>query len=1634
MAVKAFLAAMIVATLAGCPQDVGVTLLVAPNSLEFGANQDRMVFTVTKSFTSAAAGPVVVRSSVPWIIPETCTDAAANCLTDNRIDPLIIPVRVDRAAMTLGANEGRISIAAAHASTQYVTIKAQDLLQTGFSAATQTPELGRPVQFTDQSTAAPSEGPITAWLWNFGDGGQSTLQNPTHIYTTAGQYTVSLTVSTQRRSETLTKTAFINAGSSAPQANFAASATSIFEHDEIAFSDLSISTASPIVARRWDFGDGHTSAADAPKHQYSVTGMYTVTLTVTTALGATDTETKTNYIIVQRTRGPRADFALSQTAPYVLIPVNFQDLSDPGTAPIEQWVWEFGDGIISHEQNPSHVYKDVGPFTVRLTVITQHGYDSFSQSIEVVYKPPVAEFRANNTKPSVNEAVQFTDLSIAGVAPSGTANVDRWLWDFGDGKTTTVQHPKHVYTQEGLYTVSLTVRSTAMPASITDQEIKIDYIQVIKAPVPAFTVETDSPFTNDVIAFANKTVPGTELKLTYEWDFGDNSSPVTEENPTHVYSQPGMYTVTLTVITASRKVTTFKKLVVDARPDPDFSATPVKGTTADSIQFTDTTNVTNTRPVETRLWRFGDGAISTVQNPDHRYTALGQYTVSLTITYTHSVSRKVFTAEESKANYITIGLPTPPTAAFSVDITCAEVNMPVQFTDKSTPGSAPAVIGWKWVFGDGTTSSLRNPTHAYTKSGDFTVSLTVTTDQRYAPYNTSTASLEDYISCQAGSTALDDYVSTPDPAYAYKEVVSPTKVTVSQSGLSATVTARVVELTSQQWRTTADYRVVPTNSAVWKHQMTIIEPQSAAADTAVLYINGGSNGSALPNLSNPSTELETEMKVAAVLQSVLIDLRQVPNQPIVFNSTDVEEGVVLRERSEDSIIAYTYDQYMNLKTAGGNEQNYKTWPLLLPMVKSAVSAMDAVQDMYSNNLIKSIRYTTSPVKKFVVSGGSKRGWTTWLTAAYEHGPKGKKRVKAIAPIVIDVLNMDRQMQHHFNAYGYWAPAMYPYAQEKVFDRFSPDSSQYAAALELMHIVDPYEYRCRLTDIPRYCMNSSGDQFFLPDDAQWYFNRLPGDAKYLNYVPNSDHGLGDQADPTQPTNASSGILSFFAAMRDGLSLPTFSWSFESDGSIVVRTSGATPTSVTMYYATNPNARDFRLDTIGAAWAARNLAAESTNRYRASITRPAQGFSAFFVQLKFAGPSSLYGYFPYVFTTPIRVLPFNTDGTNKYPVFDGKRTVAGTGADQVPIVVVHGSPVEMGRQYGRLMVNEITGYMPAFLAAAQAKYPALTNEALDAAWETLCTAYDPSNIGVMSRIEQELAGVAEGAGLYNPAYPEDNAGLLMLQRANMVPVLASLSGNAIASTRNASMSGYTYQSNSINWSLGLGLQEIPCVVLYIPGISQGFPHANITFAGFVGSLTGVNLAGVGVSSIPDPDRAGDPDAFGLAGKHYSTLFRDILYDARNKRDAQSLLAYNPLFRRQHMVIADGRYLLRSFKAQSSGPEASLLFWKEDDAADEFAPHTVPYTVYSGPVAGAVGAGDTDGPAIQLLSANSGTVNQSVLSQIYAILAPMQGGENLMNVVYEIPDDDIALKAYVSYANGTQSAYQRPMVAIDLQGFLP
>jgi len=316
----------------------------------------------------------------------------------------------------------------------------------------------------------------------------------------------------------------------------------------------------------------------------------------------------------------------------------------------------------------------------------------------------------------------------------------------------------------------------------------------------------------------------------------------------------------------------------------------------------------------------------------------------------------------------------------------------------------------------------------------------------------------------------------------------------------------------------------------------------------------------------------------------------VPNQPLTFLDDKTP-------RSEDEIVAYTWDKFLR----GGDDQ----WPLRLPMTKAAVRAMDAVVSYCAGQKVA--------VDGFVVAGASKRGWTAWTTAAVD------RRVVAVVPLVIDLLNIVPSFKHHLAVYGYYAPAVADY--EALGIMTWSDSPRYRA---LMAIEEPYEYRQRLT-LPKFLINATGDQFFVPDSWQLYFDALAG-VKYLRYVPNADHSL-------RGTDAWLSVLACYHAILNGAPLPRFTWQVAKDGAIRVRSTDK-PSEVRLWQVTNPGARDFRLTTIGPRWKGTALAPDGAGEYVARVEPPIRGYTAYMVELTFPSGVPLA---PFTFTTGVKVVP-------------------------------------------------------------------------------------------------------------------------------------------------------------------------------------------------------------------------------------------------------------------------------------------------------------------------------------------------------------------------------------------------------------
>ena len=454
-------------------------------------------------------------------------------------------------------------------------------------------------------------------------------------------------------------------------------------------------------------------------------------------------------------------------------------------------------------------------------------------------------------------------------------------------------------------------------------------------------------------------------------------------------------------------------------------------------------------------------------------------------------------------------------------------------------------------------------------------------------------------------TALDDYVNAHDASYAWRVL----STTTADDG-SRTV---IVDLVSQHWLTDADV-----DRTEWQHWLALSIPATVSSDTAMLFIGGGRNGREPPTDASPRTAA-----IARATQTVVAELGMVPNQPLVFH----DDG---NARSEDDLIGYAWDQYL--------ETGDWRWAPRNAMVKSAVRAMDTITAVMASET-----GGQSTVDRFVVAGGSKRGWTTWLTGAVD------PRVVAIIPIVIDVVNVEPSMRHHFAAYGFWAPSVGNYVDHGIMARMD-----HPRLAELYRLVDPYFYRHRLT-MPKLVLNATGDQFFLPDSSRFYWDDLRGE-NYLRYVPNADHGL-DGSDAVET------MAAFHTLMATGVKPPQYSWSTASDGTLTVLAQ-TPPREVRLWQAHNPEARDFRVETLGRAYTSTPLPPVAEGLYVVEPPAPASGWTAWFVELTFDVAAAT----PLKLTTGVTVTPDTLPFTAKPSGLSTSATLvcrAPSGADAAEI---------------------------------------------------------------------------------------------------------------------------------------------------------------------------------------------------------------------------------------------------------------------------------------------------------------------------------------------------------------------------------
>jgi PKD repeat protein len=513
----------------------------------------------------------------------------------------------------------------------------------------------QPVQFMDTSGTTP-----TQWYWEFGDGTNSTEQNPSHLYTTGGNYTVNLTVWNDMGSDTISREDYVHIyySSPAPVASFTSNYSSgnspvlVVSPVTIQFKDLSLVSGNNIQWF-WDFDDGTNSTEQNPVHTFTyrdldncdyydcVRTSYVITLTVTDNYG----RPSTIYDYYSIYRDTHIDFSGEPVAGASPLTVDFTEMPDDiFEFMVAMRSWDFGDGSsyvwiaregVPFPTNLSHTYTSEGKYTVTFSKEINDAGGLFQKTkeqyitVQESSNLPVADFTANITAGRSPLAVAFSDQSVN--SPTN------WNWNFGDGTGSSDQSPVHVYTTAGTYTVSL----TAANGYGEDSTTKVDYITVYEPlpPLADFNANVTSGYEPLAVAFSDTSANEPEQ---WNWSFGDGATS-TEKDPVHVYYTPGVYPVSLQVTNeygTNMKVRTDYITVLWAYPTQtiavpptilpvaDFTANTTAGNVPLAVLFTDISTGFPT----SWSWSFGDGSVSAERNPLHVYTTAGQFSVSLQVT------------------------------------------------------------------------------------------------------------------------------------------------------------------------------------------------------------------------------------------------------------------------------------------------------------------------------------------------------------------------------------------------------------------------------------------------------------------------------------------------------------------------------------------------------------------------------------------------------------------------------------------------------------------------------------------------------------------------------------------------------------------------------------------------------------------------------------------------------------------------------------------------------------------------------------------------------------------------------------------------------------------------------------------
>ncbi|MBN4062323.1 PKD domain-containing protein [Bacteroidales bacterium AH-315-I05] len=548
--------------------------------------------------------------------------------------------------------------------------------------------LGTPVTFTDNSTSSQSS--INSWFWDFGDGNMATTQNPTHLFSASGTYSVTLAVTTINGcADTVSQIVEVHPF---PIAGFSTT--------DVCFGETVIYTNNTTISAgnynsSWDFGDGTSSSLAGPAHLYNTPGTYAATLIVTSDSGCVDTASA----VVNVFDSPVSDFNVADDC--IGVTALFSDNSTVGgISSITQWEWGFGDGTFASVQNPNHDYTNAGTYDVSLIVTSDKGCTDTMTLSTTRFSLPIADF--SPTAVCWLDTTQFTDLSTVTNGTIGT-----WVWNFSDGSPlNNLQNPGHVY-PPGSYDVELIVISNNGCIGSVNKTV-----EVYPLPIAAFTFDTVCVNAFPT-SFTDLSSISSGSTASWDWLF-DNGFPTSLQNPSHNFAAAGTFVAQLIVTSDKGCIDTIEHFIlVNDIPAVDFIADSFVGCSPVCVNFFDVGSSVN-NVITSWQWDFGNGESSVLQHPSACFIPEGIYDIELSV-----ISDKG--CENTLVITQMISVWANPQAGFNYtpdEITI--LNPEVNFSDASLDASS-----WQWDFGDGNTDVGSDPTHIYTDTGIYIVQQVV---------------------------------------------------------------------------------------------------------------------------------------------------------------------------------------------------------------------------------------------------------------------------------------------------------------------------------------------------------------------------------------------------------------------------------------------------------------------------------------------------------------------------------------------------------------------------------------------------------------------------------------------------------------------------------------------------------------------------------------------------------------------------------------------------------------------------------------------------------------------------------------------------------------------------------------------